>query len=218
MGKLEKLTIKAYTNPKFTQFVGVYKLKINPESYSCRYKTKYSAYNPIDAASSTVKYVGPDPESINFDFYLDATGIIPEIKSVVDEIETFKGLVYSFNGDIHCPNYLILVWGKNLFKCRLNSLNIEHLLFNPNGTPLRTKLKVSFIEFRSKEEIERRANKRSPDLTHTVTVTDGDTLPLMCYRIYGDSKPYLAVARHNNLLDFRYLKPGMQIDFPPLVD
>jgi hypothetical protein len=41
-------------------------------------------------------------------------------------------------------------------------------------------------------------------------------LPLMCYRIYGDSKYYIEVARFNNLNDFRNLNEGMQLKFPPL--
>jgi nucleoid-associated protein YgaU len=44
----------------------------------------------------------------------------------------------------------------------------------------------------------------------------GDTLPLMCYRIYGDPKYYLQVAEANGLDNFRRLKPGTDIFFPPL--
>jgi hypothetical protein len=38
----------------------------------------------------------------------------------------------------------------------------------------------------------------------------------MCYRIYGDAKYYVEVARFNSLNDFRNLTEGMQIKFPPL--
>jgi len=47
-------------------------------------------------------------------------------------------------------------------------------------------------------------------------VKAGDTLPLMCYLIYGDPKYYLAVAEANGLGNFRSLIPGMAIVFPPL--
>jgi nucleoid-associated protein YgaU len=47
-------------------------------------------------------------------------------------------------------------------------------------------------------------------------VKAGDTLPLMCYMIYGDPKYYLAVAAANNLSNFRSLLPGTDIVFPPL--
>jgi len=47
-------------------------------------------------------------------------------------------------------------------------------------------------------------------------VRDGDTLPLLCHRIYGDPGYYLDVARHNQLTDFRQLRPGAKLHFPPL--
>jgi nucleoid-associated protein YgaU len=46
-----------------------------------------------------------------------------------------------------------------------------------------------------------------------VTVEAGDTLPLLCYRVYGDSRYYLAVAAHNRLDDFRGLQPGTLLCF-----
>ena len=48
------------------------------------------------------------------------------------------------------------------------------------------------------------------------TVKAGDTLPLMCYRIYGDPKYYLDVAEVNHLGNFRVLIPGSALVFPPI--
>jgi len=38
----------------------------------------------------------------------------------------------------------------------------------------------------------------------------------MSFKIYGDSKYYLEVARANKLINFRKLKIGQKIFFPPL--
>ena len=59
-------------------------------------------------------------------------------------------------------------------------------------------------------------NKNSPDLTHLREVVEGDTLPMMCYKIYGDCKYYLQVAEYNEIVNLSYLKPGQIIEFPPL--
>jgi nucleoid-associated protein YgaU len=61
-----------------------------------------------------------------------------------------------------------------------------------------------------------KANVQSPDLTHVRVVEEGDTLPLMAKRIYGDSKYYLEVARVNRITSFRKLKTGQRIFFPPI--
>ena len=61
-----------------------------------------------------------------------------------------------------------------------------------------------------------RANRSSPDLSHMVQVRDGDTLPLLCHRIYNDCGRYLEVAKENKLANFRSLRPGTWLRFPPL--
>ena len=63
----------------------------------------------------------------------------------------------------------------------------------------------------------RRPGFQSPDLTRARTVRHGDTLPLLVRQIYGSPDYYLAVARYNKLDDFRNLRPGQQLLFPPLV-
>ena len=40
--------------------------------------------------------------------------------------------------------------------------------------------------------------------------------PLLCHRIYGDSRYYVDVARFNGLQAFRALAPGLTLHFPPL--
>lgn len=51
----------------------------------------------------------------------------------------------------------------------------------------------------------------SQDMSHLVTVRAGDTLPLLCKRIYSDPAYYMEVARVNRLVNFRNV-----LRFPPL--
>ena len=62
------------------------------------------------------------------------------------------------------------------------------------------------------------ARKSSPDVTHVRTVREGDTLPLLCWEVYGSSTPYPRVAAFNRLGGFRDLVVGSQLVFPPLQD
>ena len=89
-------------------------------------------------------------------------------------------------------------------------------MFNNDGTPLRAIGKATFAGAVSKELAARTVKTSSPDLTHKRIVQDGDTLPLMTERIYGDSKYYLEVAKVNGLVNFRQLKPGSEVYFPPI--
>jgi nucleoid-associated protein YgaU len=109
-----------------------------------------------------------------------------------------------------------LVWGSWIFNGRLQSLAVQYTLFKPNGDPLRAKLTLTFTSSITEKEAELRADTQSPDLSHRVLVRDGDTLPLLCERIYGDPGYYIEVARFNGLVDFRRLEPGTRLHFPPL--
>ena len=98
----------------------------------------------------------------------------------------------------------------------METMSTTYTLFKPSGYPLRAKVALSFVEAVSKAESELLSNRSSPDLTHLIEVRDGDTLPLLCKSIYGDPGYYLDIARFNNLTDFRNLKPGTKLSFPPL--
>jgi nucleoid-associated protein YgaU len=102
-----------------------------------------------------------------------------------------------------------------LFKGRCTGLNIAYKLFNPDGAPIRAICKVTFKEFKEENLRVAEENNQSPDLTHYRVVKKGDTLPLLCFLIYGDSRHYLEVARANKLVNFRNLTVGEELSFPP---
>jgi Contractile injection system tube protein len=221
---LEKLQILAYTDENFTQSAGQYSVQINPETYSQQFSAEYTGTPTLSTAGITNKFVTQKPQDLELMFFLDATGAVPQtsggapVTSVSDEIDKFKGIVYSYNGNIHSPNYLRVLWGKLKFDCRFVSMGIEYMLFSPSGVPLRAKLSPKFKQYLSSQKLALESKNSSPDLTHYRTVAAGDTLPLMCHRIYQDSKYYIDVAKVNGLTSFRDLEPGRQILFPPLGD
>lgn len=214
---LQKMAICAFSDPKFSQKLGTFSVQINPDSYKHSHTTEYTENDSTDTAGVTKKFYVQSPQEISFSFYLDGTGLIPGVSSVPDAINNFKTLIYSYNGNIHSPNYVQLTWGGGMvFNCRLEKLDIDYTLFKPDGTPLRAKLDVSFGEYLSPDEIVKRSQKNSPDLTHQRIVQAGDTLPKMCFQIYGDSKYYLEIAEYNGLSHFRHLRVGSALFFPPL--
>jgi nucleoid-associated protein YgaU len=95
-------------------------------------------------------------------------------------------------------------------------MNITFKLFKPDGTPLRAVAKAKFKGFVEDNLRIAKENNNSPDLTHVRIVKEGDTLPLMTFRIYGDSEYYLEIAKVNKLPNFRKLKAGQKIIFPPI--
>lgn len=223
-GELEKLTIEAYRNDDFSGFIGAFPAMINPEKYSRSYEICYNNVQPPGTSSGTPEYNRTKSDQIDLELIFDGTGVVPPAvagstpspNGIADQVADFLGLVFTFNGKIHSPNFLKLIWGKFQFDCRLTKLKFDYTLFKPDGTPLRARAAATFMEYTNKVELAKEDNATSPDMTHVRVVTGSDTLPLMCYEIYGTSSYYPQVAAANGLADFRNLVVGSQIVFPPV--
>jgi hypothetical protein len=223
-GNLEKMLILAFEDSKSAETGGTNDAKdkfealINPESYTLEYKVKTSDGQGQGTSGAQIKFEYTLPEELTFEFLFDNTGIIdgkPNPNGVADEVKHFREMLTGYQGSSHEPYHLKLVWGDLVFKGRAIELSITHRLFNPDGQPIRT---VAKVKFKKSVEDKKRAQKdkaQSADLTHVRKVKMGDNLPLLCFRIYGDPQHYLEVARVNGLDNFRSLKPGMDLAFPP---
>ena len=199
-----------------------FEVMLNPSNYSHSYSIGYSKKEALGQLGSDAKFSGIKPETVNFNMVIDGTGVVnlpmpgigsPDVKT---QIKQLTDIVYKYDGNNHEPNHVRLLWGSLIFCGRLNSMSVDYTLFKPSGEPLRAKVTLAFTGFMSKEEEALRANRSSPDLSHLIEVKAGDTLPLLCYRVYKDCNYYLEVARINNITNFRELTPGSKLHFPPL--
>lgn len=222
-GELSKLKVTAYKDNTFQEEVenGTFYTLLNPEKYAESYTVEYGDQQASGTSAAQPNFVRIPPQDLELEFLFDRSGVIKghnnaSGEGVLEDIDHFKHVVFEYDGDQHKPNYLLIIWGNLLFKGLLTSMNIEYKLFAPDGKPLRAIAKTKFKETVEEELRVAQENNNSPDLTHVRIVKEGDTLPLMTYRIYGDSKYYLQVAKANGLTNFRKLTAGQEIYFPPI--
>lgn len=232
-GELIKLKIKAFSDEKFSEEVseGEFKTLLNPEKYVFKYKIEQNEDQASGTSATAPKFNKALPEDLELEFVFDRTGVITDYGAsgpgdnktfkdegggIIDDIEQFKKVIFDYNGDEHKPNYLMISWGTLLFKGTLSEMDITFKLFKADGTPLRAVARAKFKGFVEDDLRVAKENNSSPDLTHVRIVKEGDTLPLMTFRIYGDSKYYLEVAKANEIPNFRKLKVGQKIFFPPI--
>jgi len=221
MGKLEKMTITpcSIDAGKITaksDSQGM-KVMINPSTFTHDHSVTYCKDNTIGANGEELKFKQINEEKISFELVFDGTGVIPNSTGTVkDKIDKLKKISYRYDGTEHQSKPVRLKWGDFLFYGRLNTINVEYTLFKPSGEALRAKTKLSLSGYMSKEEQALRKNNSSPDLTHTIVVKAGDTLPLLCYKVYKDASYYPEVARINGLNNLQVLQPGKRLKFPPL--
>lgn len=131
-------------------------------------------------------------------------------------IREFLDITQNIKSDTHTPNYLQINWGAYEFRGVLGSATINYKLFNSSGLPIRATISAEFDQSLSREEQAAEAGRNSADLTHKRLVKDGDSLPLIAKRIYGDPSFYVEIAKVNNLNNFRRLAVGQELVLPPI--
>lgn len=202
---------------------------INPETLTVGTNIQYEAVQPTGSTGATQKFKAIQPADVKFELLFDSTGVLQgqgnlsnplggEVDSVPDQIKLFRDVAFKFEGSTHRPRAVKLTWGSFIFKGVVKNWSVTYTLFDPNGTPIRARGSLSIVESVSDTLRLSAEDKNSPDLTHIRQVIAGDTLPMMCQRIYGDSKYYMQVAEFNRLNDFRNLQAGTKLYFPPLAE
>jgi hypothetical protein len=216
-GMLEKLLIRAYHKADYSdEPVGEFEAFVNPNEITLSYEMEYDSAQGSGTTGSRMEFKKVKPGDMSLTFFLDGTGASGRALDVQDKIAEFQA-VTGYDGSIHRPNYLKVVWGTlQVKRCVLKSATIAYKLFKPDGVPLRAVITANFTDNSDDQTRVALAQDESPDLTHVRLVKAGDTLPLLCYQIYGDPAYYLEVARVNRLDQFRVLRPGTHIVFPPL--
>lgn len=196
-----------------------FEVMVNPSNFNRKLTIDYNEQQTLGQSGATPKFAAICPEDLSMsNLVLDGTGVLGTVTPTVTEmVNALLAVIYQYNGEQHEPNHVRVLWGSFIFFGRVKNISIDYTMFKPSGEPLRAKISMGFTGWMSNLERALRANTSSPDLSHLVEVTEGDTLPLLCNRIYKDSSYYREIARINNLVNFRKLEPGSVLRFPPLV-
>jgi hypothetical protein len=234
-GQLQKMKVVSFPDITFTPGTegDSYTVLVNPENYSLTYEIIRTDKTAPGKASGDSTFNHVPSQSLTFKFLFDGTGVIqsggapggqnimPAVLGssnkidVATDLNNFKGIVYGYDGTTHQPKYIQLQWGPLHYNCTLQKMTVTYKLFNPDGSPLRAEAECTFTSAIDATKLAQIQNNQSPDLTHVRTIMKGDTLPLLCFREYGDSKYYYQVAKFNRLTDFKILIPGTKLIFPP---
>ncbi len=204
--------------------------QVNPATIQTKYTVNYNNEdeNGEGAVIPEQKFIGCNSQQVSFELLLDGTGALPDnhatMVRVKDQVELFKKTCYYYIGDVHEPPYVTIHWrdtsffkyNNQVFYGRIKNFEVNYTLFSSEGVPLRAKINAAFIGTVDSLTESIMKDNQSPDLTHVVTFKAGDNLPMLCERIYGRRQMFHEVAKVNNLISFRDIKPGTELVFPPI--
>jgi len=217
-GRLEKLTILAYEAPDYagSPLPDRFEAFVNPAEITLGYEMEYDSAQGAGTTNARQEFKKVKPGDLTLAFFIDGTGANGRPFDVQAGVERFQ-TVTGYNGNIHRPNYLKVMWGTlQIKRCVLKSAQIAYKLFRPDGVPLRAVVNATFADNADDATRVAIAQDQSPDLTHVRVLAAGDSLPLLCHRLYGDAARCVQVAQANGFDRFRDLAPGTRVVFPPL--
>ncbi|PLX01741.1 MAG: hypothetical protein C0594_12670 [Marinilabiliales bacterium] len=222
---IEILTIQAYSDDAFTEDTGdSFTAQFNPETIKHVMNIDYDTEQAIGSSGADVKYKQTRPETLSFRLEFsksfDASNVDGSnedlTKAVINRVEDLKDVIFAYSGDIHRPYFIQLSWGDFTFKGQTTGIDVTYSMYDISGEPKRASIELSFIGSMDVQTRAKSENRSSPDLSHYIEFKDGDSLPVICNKIYGSPDYYLEIARINKLSNFRNIEPGRRLLFPPL--
>jgi nucleoid-associated protein YgaU len=114
------------------------------------------------------------------------------------------------------PPWVKFTWGQFQtvsFYSYVSQVTATYTLFDSSGTPLRATCALSLTEVSgSKPRQNPTSGGRTARRVHRVV--DGDSLPLLAHREYGDPTVWRVIAEANDLDDPTRLPPGIELLLP----
>lgn len=167
-------------------------------------------------------YTGGERKKLTMELFFDTYEARSDVREHTQQI---AGLLV-FNKEKHRPPKIELSWGPTApggpyaefpFVCVLETLKQQFVLFLGDGTPVRAKLSVAFLEFTLPEEELQKNEPHSPDLTKLYVAKVRDTLSAIAAQFYEDPRKWRPIAIANNIDNPRQLTPGQVLRIPKIV-
>ncbi|MBS1902208.1 MAG: hypothetical protein JSS75_00710 [Bacteroidetes bacterium] len=211
---LKIIPVNAQNIPAGAPFIAMF----NPEQFTIQETVRSVTEPPPGRSSTESRFVNTPPREFTMEFTIDGTGVntngvkIP----VTAQVLLFRAATTTLISSDHQPPTLLVQYGPFICTCVLKSSSVTYTMFDMFGLPIRAKISASFTESIDNTLNAITSMLSSPDLTHRITVSEWDLLPLLCYRTYNNQDYYLQVARVNKLKNFRKLQPGTTLTFLPI--
>ncbi|MGH3797779.1 MAG: peptidase M23 [Pseudonocardiaceae bacterium] len=168
--------------------------------------------------SGVPEFLGAAPAKLSVEMFLDATKKMDN--SVVKAVEKLFSCCVPTDATRQkqkaSPPWVRFQWGAVIgFPAHITTVTAKYTLFTPGGTPVRAVCTVQL------EEMGGEAGGQNPTSGALAaravrTIVDGDSLPSVAYREYGDATRWRALAEANDIDDPMRLRAGRPLLVPAL--
>jgi nucleoid-associated protein YgaU len=200
----------------------------NPTEYSITKANAYTFDKVQGQSLPPAEFGGGSPREISLSLLLDATLLDGgrSVKQITDKL--FKMMEVRSGQPAGSPRavppLVTFRWGAmDNFKAVCTSLTVAYQLFKPNGEPIRANVQLALTQAdKASTASSGSANRPGNPTTRAMsgigahTVRDGDSLPSIAYRAYGDATRWRAIAEANDIDDPLRLRRGTPLVLPRL--
>ena len=171
-------------------------------------------------SSSPPQFTGSDPVKLTLEMFLDATenmddGVVTTVEQLFALVVPTKESLLTGKG---CPPVVIFRWGGLTgFTAFVTQVQVTYTLFTPGGTPVRATAQVQVEELTPKFPGQNPSSGSDRART-THRLIEGETLPALAFREYGDAGRWRDIAAVNGIDDPARIRPGSTLMLPDFED
>lgn len=216
-GEFEKATL---TNTITGEAIPVL---FNPSEYAIERSNSFATLPVPGREAPIIQFVAGAQRTLSMELFLDSreqigkddSPIVAAMSDVREQTAKLTDLM-NIDGSTHAPPVLLFSWGSLTFTCVLSKVSKSFTLFLRSGIPIRAKLKCLFAEFRNADLEAREVKRETADYTKRHVVSDGDSLPALAAREYGNPAFWRVIAIANDIERPRILETGIELCLPRL--
>jgi nucleoid-associated protein YgaU len=218
--KLEQARLEVYEPGEKPGQKGAFRLRIdfqfNPKDLTITKGVKWNANDQKTAGSAPpTSFTSPEAQKMTLEMFFDATRSAgADVVKDVDALFSTLVPTPASMGKTPSPPFVKFFWGPLTgFLGYVKSVAAKYTLFGKDGRPLRAVCTVAL------EELPSDLGKQNPTSgglqpRRVFTVREGDTLPVIAYREYGQASLWRPLAEVNGIDDPMRVRPGRTLYLP----
>ncbi|MFP5390726.1 MAG: CIS tube protein [Gammaproteobacteria bacterium] len=187
-------------------------LLFNPSEYQLQKSNNFAEIGIPGLETPPLQYVRGSAKKLTTELLLDTSDTLEDVRRRTEPLQNLMKV----NGELHAPPIVRLVWDGEVFLGVVESMTVTFVLFMPSGVPLRAKIGLALIEYRTVEQQIAETPRHSPDVEKSHVVRRGDSLASVANLAYNDPTQWRVIAERNGIEDPRRLAPGQTLQIPRL--
>ena len=190
----------------------------NPYEYKVSKSNSYSEKSKNDSDTPQMEFKSAGAQTLTLSLLFDTYEKKEDVSLKTVQLWKFmmtKTHENSGKGKKVRPPEVYFEWGVFRFRAVITQMTQTFTLFSGDGTPLRAKVDVTFLQLTDEEDYASQpAFKVGTTYERSWNVVAGDRLDTIAGNVYGDATKWRRIAEYNRIVDPLALVPGQRLRIP----